>query len=183
MCLEDAVVDIAGGLDHQLEPASAAQSVHRGGAEDVDASLRNLLSKPAAQEQVQGLLAGLELEPWADSTPGAIGRNWQKRVGLARALALNPELLLIDNPLLGLDLRHINWWLGFLEQLSRGHKLLQNRPVTLVITTADLRPWKGRARQFAILNERKLAVLGTWEQLESASEELLREVYETKVAT
>ena len=66
------------------------------------------LSNAEAQEAVTLLIEELELGPWTDSTPGAIGRNWQKRVGLARALALKPKLLLVDNPLSGLDLRHAN---------------------------------------------------------------------------
>src|SRR5438876_9916249 len=113
-------------------------------AENVALPLRyhRNLSQTAAQPEVQPLLEALELGPWADSTPGAIGRNWQKRVGLARALALKPEVLLVDSPLTGLDLRHINWWLGFLDQLSAGHSLLQGHPVTMVVTAADLRPWK-----------------------------------------
>jgi len=136
------------------------------------------LTKAAVEAQVQAILEALDLGPWADSTPGAIGRNWQKRVGLARALALRPEVLLIDSPLTGLDLRHISWWLSFLDQLSKGHHVLEGRPLTLVVTTADLRPWKGRARQFAILKNKRLSVLGTWAQLEAASEELLHEVYQ-----
>lgn len=134
------------------------------------------LPKSEAQEKVRELLEVLELGPWADSTPGAIGRNWQKRVGLARALALKPEVLLLDNPLGGLDLRHMHWWLTFLGQLSKGHSLLDGRKVTLVATAADLRPWKGQARQFAILREKKFAVLGTWPQVEAASSELVQEL-------
>jgi ABC-type transporter Mla maintaining outer membrane lipid asymmetry ATPase subunit MlaF len=137
------------------------------------------LTQAAAAETVQSLLDGLELAEWADSTPGAIGRNWHKRVGLARALAIKPELLLVDSPLTGLDLRHTSWWLNFLDQLAKGHPLMENRPITLVVTAADLRPWKDRARQFAVLKDKRLAVLGTWQQLESASADALHEVYET----
>ncbi|PYJ07953.1 MAG: hypothetical protein DME25_02715 [Verrucomicrobia bacterium] len=131
-----------------------------------------------AHKEVQKLLVALELAPWAESTSGTMSRNWQKRVGLARALALRPEVLLVDTPLTGLDLPHVNWWLALLDQLSKGHPLLQGRPVTLVVTAADLRPWKGRAKQFAVLKNRRLAVLGTWEQAEAAKGELLDEVYE-----
>jgi ABC-type transporter Mla maintaining outer membrane lipid asymmetry ATPase subunit MlaF len=129
-----------------------------------------------AGDRVKGLLEVMELSPWADSTPGAIGRNWQKRVGLARALALKPELLLLDNPLGGLDLLHARWWQAFLGQLSKGHSLMDGRKMTLVATAADPRPWKGRARQFAILREKRFSVLGTWSQLESASSELVQEL-------
>lgn len=134
------------------------------------------LSKAEAAAEVQPFLAAMELEPWANSSPGAIGRNWRKRVGLARALILKPEVLLVDSPLAGLDLRHVNWWLGLLGELSKGHPLLAGRPLTLVVTTADLRPWKNLARQFAILKDRRFVVLGTWAQLEAASEELLQEL-------
>jgi phospholipid/cholesterol/gamma-HCH transport system ATP-binding protein len=134
------------------------------------------LSQAESEDEVTQMLESLELGPWADSTPGAIGRNWQRRVGLARALILKPEVLLADNPLGGLDLRHLNWWQSFLDQLSKGHALLQGRAVTLIVTTADLRPWKDRARQFAILRDKRLAVLGTWAQLEAASAELVHEL-------
>jgi len=136
---------------------------------------RNLTAADA-QAEVSRVIEAMELGPWANRTPGAIGRNWQKRVGLARALILRPEVLLIDNPLAGLDLRHVYWWLRFLGQLSKGHHLLQGRPVTLVVTTADLRPWKERARQFAILHDHRLAVLGAWAQVQTADAELVREL-------
>jgi ABC-type transporter Mla maintaining outer membrane lipid asymmetry ATPase subunit MlaF len=135
------------------------------------------LTQTEAEPEVNALLEAMELGPWADSTPGALSRNWQKRVGLARALMLRPELLLVDNPLAGLDLRQVHWWLDFLSQLSKGHPLL-GRPLTLVVTAADLRPWKDRARQFAVLKDRKFAVLGAWSLLESASGEIKSGVLE-----
>jgi ABC-type transporter Mla maintaining outer membrane lipid asymmetry ATPase subunit MlaF len=138
---------------------------------------RDNLSKAEAEPHVRATLERMELEPWADSTPGAIGRNWQKRVGLARALILHPEVLFVDNPLAGLDLRHANWWLRVMGQLSKGEGEPEGRPVTLVVTASDLRPWKGHARQFGILRERRLTVLGPWTQVESAQEELLQELW------
>ena len=137
-------------------------------AENVALPLRyhHNLSRSQAAAAVSELLECTELAPWAESTPGTLGRSWQKRAGLARALALKPEVLLVDNPLAGLDPRHVHWWLGFLDQLSKGHRLMQGRPVTLVVTTADFRPWKGHARQFAVLRNQGFVVLGAWEQLE-----------------
>jgi len=133
-----------------------------------------------AERQVDGevmrILEALDLSPIADSLPGTLARGLQKRAALARALALKPEVLLVDNPLGGLDVRHANWWLGFLDQLSRGHALLDSRPITLVVASADLISWKGRARQFALLGDRRLRILGGWEQLEAANEDLLREM-------
>jgi len=147
-------------------------------AENVALPLRyhHNLNQAEAAAAVAELLERTELTPWAESTPGALGHSWQKRAGLARALALKPEVLLVDNPLAGLDPRHVQWWLGFLDQLSRGHTLLDSRPVTLVVTTADFRPWKGHARQFAILRNHGFAPLGAWDQVEAADEELVRQL-------
>ncbi len=154
-------------------------------AENVALPLRyhHNLSQSEAAAAVSELLACTELTPWADSTPGTLGRSWQKRAGLARALALQPEVLLVDNPLGGLDPRHVQWWLGFLDQLSKGHSLTQDRPVTLVVTAADFHPWKGHARQFAILRNRTFVVLGAWEELGAASAEVMRELLTERTQT
>lgn len=134
------------------------------------------LSKAAALGAVQEMLKAMDLEPWADSTPGALGRNWQKRVGLARALMLNPEILLVDNPLAGLDLRHIYWWLGFLDQLWAGQTRLRQEPTTVVVTSADLRPWLEKDRKFAVIKNQQMTVLGNRAQMQCADRELTGEL-------
>jgi ABC-type transporter Mla maintaining outer membrane lipid asymmetry ATPase subunit MlaF len=141
------------------------------------------LTAEASKAQVDQIMEEMDLAEWADTTPGNLGRNWQKRVGLARALALKPEVLLLDGPLAGLDLRHTNWWLRMLDSLSAGESdWMKGTKLTLVATASDLRPWKGRARQFAIMREKRLSVLGNWEQLEAASKELLHELFEPSVS-
>lgn len=134
------------------------------------------LSEDEAEAEVRKILALTELAAWADSIPGTMARNWQRRAGLARALMLRPEVLLLDNPLAGLDLRHRAWWLNLLEQLSRGHEWMNGRPMTIVVTTNDLRLWRGRARQFAILKGNHLVSLGDWARVEEASDDLVREL-------
>ena len=154
-------------------------------AENVALPLRyhHNLSQIDANAAVSDLLECTELAPWGQSMPGTLGRGWQKRAGLARALALKPEVLLVDNPLAGLDPRQVHWCLGFLDQLSKGHSLTDGRPVTLVVTTADFRPWECHARQFAVLRNRGFVVLGAWEQLETASEDMERELLTERAQT
>jgi ABC-type transporter Mla maintaining outer membrane lipid asymmetry ATPase subunit MlaF len=89
---------------------------------------------------------------------------------------LRPELVLLDNPLSGLDLRHSNWWLNLLDNLNAGHPWMGNRRTTLVVTVSDLRPWKGRARQFAALHEKRLKPLGTWSELTIMSEQMVNDL-------
>ncbi len=129
-----------------------------------------------AQPRVEALLELTQLTPWATSTPAEVGRSWQKRAGLARALALRPDMLLLDNPLGGLDARHTAWWLNFLDELSRGHTAFDAKPRTLVATADDLRPWKSDARRFGVLRDRRFSALGGWAEVNEADESLVKDL-------
>ncbi len=134
------------------------------------------LSVDEIELRVRSLLEITELVPWANSTPANVGRSWRQRVGLARALALQPEVLLLDSPLTGLDGRHTAWWLGFLDQLSRGHGIVGGKPVTLVVTADDLRPWRRYTGRVACLSNRRLIVLGDWRAAEDSKENVVQEL-------
>ena len=134
------------------------------------------LADADTETAVRRMLELTELVTFADSTPGAITRAWRKRVGLARALMLQPDVLLLDNPLSGLDARQGGWWLNFLDGLAQGGELTGGKPMTLIVTAEDFRPWRNCARQFAVLKDRRFTVLGNVEQLEAASAELVQEL-------
>jgi phospholipid/cholesterol/gamma-HCH transport system ATP-binding protein len=147
-------------------------------AENVALPLRYHARLPEAEitARVTALLEATELVPWANVTPVNVARNWQQRAGMARALALAPEVLLLDSPLTGLDARHENWWLHFLDELSRGHELGGHKPMTLIVTADDLRPWQGHARQVACLSQRQLLVLGDWAAVTASDESVVHEL-------
>jgi ABC-type transporter Mla maintaining outer membrane lipid asymmetry ATPase subunit MlaF len=130
------------------------------------------------EAEVERLLNATGLTLWAGRMPGTVSRNWQQRVGLARALALKPEVLLLDSPLSGLDPREVGWWVEFLGQLAAGHPLFGGRPVTLVVAGDNLRPWKGRARQFAALRGQLFVPLGNTAEA-VASDDFLRDLLGT----
>jgi len=134
------------------------------------------LSETQAEAGVATLMELMELSHCAHTLPGALGRHWQRRAALARALVLKPELLLLDAPLSGLDQREQNWWFGFLDQLSRGHPYYENRPVTIVVATANLRSWRGQAQRFALLDNRRFTAIGDWTALEHSNDPLVREL-------
>jgi ABC-type transporter Mla maintaining outer membrane lipid asymmetry ATPase subunit MlaF len=127
-------------------------------------------------QRIRALLELTGLEPWADQHPADVNRNWQQRIGLARALALKPEVLLLDNPLTGLDPRDAAWWLEIVDVLAAGHTIVDGKPLTLVVTGDDLRPWRNRARQFAILKNRQFIPLGTRGDLAGHAEPLLQDL-------
>jgi len=120
-------------------------------------------------ERAASLLEMVGLADYTSRMPGTINRKLQQRAGLARALALRPKVLLLDNPISGSDPREALWWLNFLDKLSANG-------TTLVVAADDLRAWRGRARQFAVLKERRLLPLGSREQLAGHAEPILQEL-------
>jgi ABC-type transporter Mla maintaining outer membrane lipid asymmetry ATPase subunit MlaF len=120
------------------------------------------LTDAEAVRRVEALLELLELTPQADARPENVPAVWRRRAALARALALQPELLLLDNPNGGLTARHRQWQMNFLDQLWRGHDFFGGHPMTLVATTDDLQPWRHPQRKFAGVHEGHFTVLGAW---------------------
>ncbi|MGA2750454.1 MAG: ATP-binding cassette domain-containing protein [Verrucomicrobiota bacterium] len=135
-----------------------------------------ILARADLDQSVNTMLELTGLSPQAGRLPGQAGRAWQKRAGLARALVLQPEVLLLDNPLGGLDSHHVQWWLGTLDQLSSGSRFFEGRPMTLVITAEDLRPWRNRPASFAILKKRQFCPLGHHPQLGRLTDPLVKEL-------
>ncbi len=127
-------------------------------------------------DELRALLELLELTPLADVTPANIAPNWRQRVALARALVLKPEVLLLDNPLAGLGARHLHWWLRFLHHLCQGHGRPGGKPMTLVVTAEDLRPWRQVAGQFALLRDKRFIPLGAWNEVETAGDPVVKEL-------
>ena len=132
------------------------------------------LNPQECRQQVQDLLELIGAAKRADDMPATVGRTWHQRIGLARSLALKPQILLLDNPLTGLDPQEAGWWLGMLHELSVGHPILAERPITVVVTGDDLRPWKEQATRFAVLQDERFLALGDRSELASRDEPVLQ---------
>jgi phospholipid/cholesterol/gamma-HCH transport system ATP-binding protein len=125
---------------------------------------------------VAKLLAMMELEPFADLRPVDVPVAWRYRAALARALILKPEVLLLDNPTAGMAAKHRQWLVQFLDQIWRGHEWFDGQPVTMVVTTDDLRPWQNSQRKFALLEDQKFIPLGHWRDVEAAGHQTVKEL-------
>jgi phospholipid/cholesterol/gamma-HCH transport system ATP-binding protein len=136
---------------------------------------RNLTAAEAAAE-LAPLLEAMRLDRLANQQPTRISRAWARRAGLARALAMRPELLLLDNPLEALDPANSRWWRGFLGELAAGHAWLDRRPATLLIATDELRPLLNLGRKFALAHEGRWRILGDREAVLTSPEPPVREM-------
>lgn len=147
-------------------------------AENVALPLRyqKNLTLEETSRAVAVLLELLELTPFTNALPNSLAMNWRQRTALARALILQPELLLLDSPLGGLDGRHRGWLLQFLDQLWRGHAHFGGRPMTIIATTGDLRAWQHPQRKFAVLAEKIFSELGAWGAPTFADNDVVKEL-------
>jgi ABC-type transporter Mla maintaining outer membrane lipid asymmetry ATPase subunit MlaF len=136
----------------------------------------NNLEAAEGAKAIEELLAMTELKAIADVMPANLPRSWHKRAALARALVLQPDILLADNPLGALDARHSHWWLRFLDALTREHKWLGGKTLTVIATTDDFRPWRGANRRFALLKDTSFVVIGSWNDVISSNEPLVKEL-------
>lgn len=105
-------------------------------------------------------LAMVELEPrHCRLMPAELSGGMVKRVALARALSLEPELLVLDEPTAGLDPDRS-------ENFVRLLKALQNElGFTVVMVTHDLGTLLGLATRLAVLADHRIVASGTVDEV------------------
>ncbi len=123
---------------------------------------RRDLSKSERDGRVRQLLAEVGLDGDLDKMPSDISGGMQKRVGLARALALEPEILLLDEPTAGLDPISS----GEIDELIL--KLQRERQMASIVVTHDLHSAKTIADRLALLNQGDVVIEGTFEDLQQS---------------
>jgi ABC-type Mn2+/Zn2+ transport system ATPase subunit len=99
---------------------------------------------------VQRALAQMNIESLAQQSIGELSGGQQQRVFLARALAQEPHILLMDEPFTGVDVTTQEATLKLLDQLGA-------RGVTLMVSTHDLNLAASRFERVLLLNRRVIA--------------------------
>lgn len=69
----------------------------------IEQNVRLGLPRERRARDLDGLFESLGLTPWRSRFPGALSLGMQRRVALARALALEPRVLVLDEPFVSLD--------------------------------------------------------------------------------
>jgi phospholipid/cholesterol/gamma-HCH transport system ATP-binding protein len=127
------------------------------------------MSKAEQSDRVRQLLAEVGMEGALAKMPSDISGGMQKRVGLARALALEPDILLLDEPTAGLDPISS----GEIDELVL--KLQQEHHMASIVVTHDLHSAKTIANRLALLDKGKVVINGSFEELQESDIEFVRE--------
>ena len=130
---------------------------------------RRDMSKSERSDRVRQLLAEVGMEGDLDKMPSDISGGMQKRVGLARALALEPEILLLDEPTAGLDPISS----GEIDELIL--TLQKERQMASIVVTHDMHSAKTIANRLAILNEGDVVIEGKFEDLQESDIKFVKE--------
>ncbi len=122
----------------------------------------------AIRDQAQSILEQLGLGEEYDSMPGDLSGGMRKRAGLARALAMKPSILLVDEPSAGLDPITSTE----IDELLIGIKT--NHHATLVVVTHNIPSARRIADRMAFLENGQLLAEGTVDELEHSEHQLVR---------
>jgi putative spermidine/putrescine transport system ATP-binding protein len=117
------------------------------------------VSRARIAERIAALLAMLRLEGLGERKVTALSGGQRQRVALGRALAIDPQILLLDEPLSNLDAR-------IREEVRHEIKTLQQRlGITTVHVTHDRQEAMVMADRIVILDAGQAAQIGTPEEI------------------
>ncbi len=117
------------------------------------------ISLTERRERAVSALKSVGLDAWADSYPKNLSGGMQQRVGLARALAVSPEVLLMDEPFSALD--------PLIRRDTQDELIeIQERlGTTIVFITHDLQEALKLGDQIAIMKDGRFVQVGTPQQI------------------
>jgi phospholipid/cholesterol/gamma-HCH transport system ATP-binding protein len=145
-------------------------------AENVGLGLSENTNKP--QDEITKIAAEklelVDLSGTENLKPSELSGGMKKRVGLARALACNPEFILYDEPTTGLDPVTSDSIDNLIGSLAKNPKL----QVTSIVVTHDIFSVYRVADRVAMMYDGVIHFEGTPQELESTSDKIVREFLE-----
>ena len=119
------------------------------------------------REQAKQKLAAVGLDKEFDKMPADLSGGMKKRAGLARAMALDPAILLVDEPSAGLDP---------ITTAEIDDLLLETKRAgtTLAVVTHNIPSARVIGDEFGVLHEGKLLARGSLEELDASKEPIVK---------
>ncbi len=112
------------------------------------------MSKDAARERAQKLLQRVGIAEKADRFPAELSGGQQQRAAIARALAMEPKLMLFDEPTSALDPEMIKEVLDVMVQLA-------NEGTTMVVVTHEMGFARSAAQRVAFMDGGRIVEIAT----------------------
>ncbi len=107
------------------------------------------------RKKVEKVLLLLRMRGYADRHPGELSGGQQQRVALARVLVVEPDILLLDEPLSNLDAK---LRIEMRDEIKRIH---EETGITFLYVTHDQKEALSMADRIAVMNEGKIEQIGT----------------------
>src|SRR6476619_3886858 len=117
------------------------------------------LSRAQVRDQVMRVLTAVQLDELADRDATKLSGGQQQRLALARALVMEPALLLLDEPLSKLDAKLRERMRFELKRLQRDLK------ITTVYVTHDQAEALALSHEIAVMNQGRIVQIGTPRQI------------------
>lgn len=130
---------------------------------------RRDLPKAERADRVANLLAEVGMEDAAGKMPSDISGGMQKRAGLARALALGPDILLLDEPTAGLDPISSGEIDDLVLKLQREHQMAS------IVVTHDLHSARTISNRLALLDKGCVVIEGTFDDLQKSDIDFVKQ--------
>jgi phospholipid/cholesterol/gamma-HCH transport system ATP-binding protein len=129
------------------------------------------MSEDEIEQRVREKLSFVDLEPdrVMEQLPSELSGGMKKRVGIARGLANNPEIMLYDEPTSGLDPLTTATITYLILKLQR------ELGVTSVVVSHDIRSAFRMASKIALLANRRIGFFGSPEEMTASDDPYIRE--------
>lgn len=128
-------------------------------------------SKEKIDEMIMEMLDNVGLAEAVDKMPAELSGGMSKRIGLARTLILNPDIMLYDEPTTGLDTATAKEISQLILDMQRKNK------ITSIIITHDMTCAKMTADRIVMLNEGVIVAEGTYEELEKSDDKWIKSFF------
>jgi phospholipid/cholesterol/gamma-HCH transport system ATP-binding protein len=132
------------------------------------------LNAKEVQEKVSSQLGDFGLENTEKLYPNELSGGMQKRVGLARAMMLEPDIILYDEPTAGLDPYNTRNIQDLILNLKK-------KGVTSILVTHDMQTAFAVCDKFAFLKDKVIKEQGTVEQLRNQNDSLIHQFIEGNI--